>query len=227
MARGDEELDLILYSPAEELAHALTHGLGAVLSLGGAIVLVATAARAGGGASLAASAVYGLTLFLVYVASTLYHGVREPRAKRLLMMLDHCAILLLIAGTYTAFAVLLPASLGGPLLAAIWASALLGVALKVMLYRGRAILRYDRLSTFLCLALGWLGAVWAAPPLTVLLAPAGQTLLLAGGVAYTVGVVFYLWERLPYHHAIWHMVVLIASACHYLSVLWYVVGARS
>ncbi len=222
---SDEVSDVILYSPAEELAHAFTHGLGAVLSLGGLVILVGAALRLGDGASLAAVSVYGLTLVLVYLSSVLYHGVREPRAKRLFMMLDHCAIFLLIAGTYTPFVVLmLPPDTGRPLLAAVWACALLGVACKVALYRNLAIVRYDRLSAFLCLAMGWVGVIWAGPPLVQTLAPPGQALLLAGGLTYTLGVAFYLWVRLPYHHAIWHLFVLGASACHYFSVLWYVVG---
>jgi hemolysin III len=224
----DQIGDAIRYSPTEELTHVLTHGLGVLLSLWGLVVLVAAALRAGESVTLVAAGVYGLTLLAVYLTSTLYHGVIEKRAKRLFMMLDHCAIYLLIAGTYTPFALLmLPPATGWPLLAAIWACALAGVAFKVALYRNFAILRYDRLTAFVCVAVSWVGALWAAPVLMQTLAPQGQALLLAGGVGYTLGVAFYLWDSLPYHHAIWHLFVLGASACHYFSILWYVVGAAS
>jgi hemolysin III len=224
----DEIGDVIRYSPSEELTHVATHALGALLSVAGLVVLVAAALRADQSAALAAAAIYGLTLLAVYLTSALYHGITEPRAKRLFMMLDHCAIYLLIAGTYTPFALLmLPPATGWPLLTAIWACALAGVAFKVALYRNLAILRYDRLTAFVCVAVSWAGALWAAPVLMQTLAPQGQALLFAGGIGYTMGVAFYLWDRLPYHHAIWHLFVLGASACHYFSVLWYVVGAAS
>ncbi len=207
-----------LYSAAEEIAHAVTHGLGLALSLVGLVVLVTMASVYGDARHIAGCAVFGATLVLLYGASTLYHGVGHGPAKLVLRKLDHASIFLLIAGTYTPFALVsLPGATGLALLAAVWGLAALGIALHV-LFPQRARL----LSVPLQLAMGWL-AVVALDPLARALHAEGMALLVAGGLAYTAGVVFYAWSRLPFNHAIWHLFVLAGSACHFSCVLGWVI----
>jgi len=196
----------------EEIANVLTHGLGAVLSAVGALMLLVLAALQRDAWKIVSFGVYGGTLVLLYVASTLYHLVQRPRAKRVLRVLDHSAIYLLIAGTYTPFLLVgLRGVWGWTLLGLIWALALAGIGLKVFSWRRP---RGLSLSTVAYLLLGWLGVV-ALPEILNRL-PLGALLwLLAGGVMYTLGVVFFLWKGLRYHHAIWHLFVLAGSAFHY------------
>jgi hemolysin III len=209
------------YSVREEIAHSATHGLGIVLSLAGLAALVATASRTGDAWDVVASAVYGVTLVLLYLTSTLYHSIPHPPAKRLLRVLDHSAIYLLIAGTYTPFTLV---SLRGPwgwtLFGLVWGLAALGVTLKVA-----AMGRFRGLSLALYLGMGWL-VVIALGPLTAALARGGMVLLVLGGIAYTSGVLFYVWRRLPYHHAVWHAFVLAGSVLHFFAILLYVVPGR-
>jgi hemolysin III len=210
------------YTPREELANALTHGFGAALSVAGLAVLVSLASVRGDAWSVTATAIFGATLVLLYTASTLYHSFQGESLKRLLRKVDHAAIFLLIAGTYTPF---LLVSLRGPwgwsLFGVIWALAITGVVLKFW-FTGRA----KVLSTLLYLAMGWL-VVIAINPLRQSVAPAGLWLLLAGGLSYTLGTVFYLWRRLPYHHAVWHLFVLGGSVCHFFAVFVAVVPSAS
>jgi len=208
------------YSVGEEVAHAVTHGAGLALSIAGLVLLVARAALRGDAWHVTGAAIFGAGLVALYAASTLYHGLSHGRAKRVFQRLDHTAIFLLIAATYTPFTLV---SLHGPwgwtLLGAVWGLALLGIALE-------SIGQTRRLSVLLHLVMGWLVVV-AAGPLTRALPPEGLGLLVAGGLAYTVGVVFYAWRGLPYNHAIWHVCVLIGSACHFGCVLRYVIPAAT
>jgi hemolysin III len=210
--------DVKTYSVREEIVHSAIHGLGIVLSIAGLIALVVTARRTGDPWDVVASAVYGVTLILLYLASTLYHGIPHARAKRVLRVLDHSAIYLLIAGTYTPFTLV---SLRGPwgwtLFGLIWGLAILGIVLKVV-----AMGRFRGLSLALYLGMGWLALV-ALRPLTAALAQGGLILLVLGGIAYTSGVLFYVRPRLPYHHAFWHAFVLAGSALHFFAILLYVV----
>jgi len=209
-----------LYSVKEEIAHSAIHGLGILLSIVGLAALVTVARRTGEPSHVLACTVYGVTLILLYLASTLYHSIPSPRHKRLLRVLDHSAIYLLIAGTYTPFTLI---SLRGPwgwtLFGLVWGMAILGIALKVA-----AIGRFRWLSMVLYFAMGWLVLV-ALEPLRLAVAHAGVVLLFLGGVAYTLGTVFYGWRRLPYHHAVWHAFVLAGSVLHFFAVLLYVVPA--
>jgi len=177
------------YTPGEELANAVTHGLGIALSVTGLAVLVTFASLRGDAWSVTATAIFGASLVLLYTASTLYHSFRSEALKRLLRKFDHAAIFLLIAGTYTPF---LLVSLRGP-----WGWSLLGV--------------------IWALAVGWLVMI-AVRPMLHAVPPSGLWLLLAGGLCYTVGTAFYVWKRLPYHHAIWHLFVLGGSFCHFFAV---------
>ena len=198
----------------EELASALTHGLGATAALAAGAVLITLAALYGNGWQLGASIVFGVTLLLLYVASTLYHSIQHPVAKGRLKVFDHCAIYLLIAGTYTPFTLIgLRGSIGWWLFGAIWTLALAGVVFKLF-YTGR----FRGLSTAIYVAMGWL-VVIAIGPVTAALD--GWTLgwIIAGGVFYTLGTYFYMRESIPYAHAIWHLFCIAGSVCHYIAVL--------
>ena len=206
--RADHLLDL-----RDEIASALTHGLGAVAALAGGAVLITLTALHGDAWQLGASIVFGVTLLLLYTASTLYHAIQHPVAKGRLKVFDHCAIYLLIAGTYTPFTLIgLRGPWGWGLFIAIWSLALCGVIFKLF-YTGR----FKRLSTFIYIAMGWLIIVAIKPMLNSLDA---WTLswLLAGGVFYTLGTYFYHRESIPYSHAIWHLFVIAGSVCHFVAV---------
>jgi hemolysin III len=204
------------YDVGEELANSLTHGVGALLALAGAAVLVASTLH-GSIQQLVGCAVFGASLVLLYATSALYHSVRRPLLKSRLRVLDHSAIFLLIAGTYTPFTLV---SLAGPwgwsLFGVVWGLAVAGIVLRLTLRR-----RPTALFVGLYLAMGWCVVV-AAKPLAAAVAVSGLALLAAGGLAYSAGVVFYVSPRLPYHHAIWHGFVLTGSACHYFAVLLHV-----
>ncbi|MCY7312796.1 MAG: hemolysin III family protein [Pseudoxanthomonas sp.] len=196
-----------------EIASALTHGLAAVAALAGSAVLITLAALHGDAWQLGASIVFGVTLLLLYVASTLYHSIQHPVAKGRLKVFDHCAIYLLIAGTYTPFTLIgLRGPWGWGLFIAIWVLAFAGVVFKLF-YTGR----FKRLSTLIYVAMGWLIMVAIKPMLNALDA---WTLgwLLAGGLFYTLGTYFYHRETIPYSHAIWHMFVIAGSVCHFIAV---------
>jgi hemolysin III len=206
------------YSFGDELASSVIHGLGIVLSIAGLAVLVAFAALHGNALAVIACAVFGASLVLLYTASTLYHSISAAAAKPALRALDHIAIYVLIAGTYTPFTLIaLPGAWGWSLFAAVWALALVGSMLELGVLK-----RYHKLAVLLYLGMGWIGLV-AFGPLSKQLQVGGTALLLAGGLAYTLGVPFYLWRKLPYHHALWHVFVLAGSVLHFLAVLLYVI----
>lgn len=197
----------------EEIANAVTHGLGIVLSLVGGGILVALAVTRGTAWELAGVAVFVATLLLLYAASTLYHGVRAAHLKRRFQVLDHCAIYLLIAGTFTPFALGPLRSTGGWILfGAMWTLAAAGVVFKLFCTG-----RFPRLSTAIYIAMGWIGGL-AALPLAQELKGATVAWLVAGGVVYTAGTAFYHARRLPYAHCVWHLFVLAGSACHITAV---------
>ena len=198
----------------EEIANAMTHGLAATAALAGGAVLITLAAIYGDGWQLASAIVFGVTLLLLYTASTLYHAIQHPISKGRLKVFDHCAIYLLIAGTYTPFTLIgLRGSIGWWLFGAIWTLALAGVVFKLF-YTGR----FRGLSTAIYVAMGWL-VVIAIGPVTAALD--GWTLgwIIAGGVFYTLGTYFYMRESIPYAHAIWHLFCIAGSVCHYIAVL--------
>ena len=207
------------YSPREELANALTHGAGILVSAGGAAVLVMLAAGVGATAVVAAS-VFGGSLILLYTASTLYHATRKPTTKGRLKVFDHCAIYVLIAGTYTPFTLVgLRGAWGWSLFGVIWGLAAAGIVFKLF-WTGR----FPRVSTTLYVAMGWLIVIAAIPTIQAL-SPVTLAWLFAGGVAYTSGTFFYHNRRIPYAHAIWHVFVLAGSASHGIAVGLQMVGA--
>lgn len=206
----------------EEIANAVSHGVGLIASLCALPVLVLSAAAHGDAKLVAGCGVFAASLILLYAASTLYHAIPHPRAKRALRVVDHTAIYLLIAGSYTPFTLgVLRGAWGWSLLGIVWALALTGVIFKTTLG-----FRFPRLSVLLYLSMGWL-AVVAARPLYLSLPAAGLSWLVAGGLFYTVGVIFYRWERLPYGHLVWHLFVLAGSVCHFWAVLRYALPAAA
>jgi len=202
------------YSRGEEIANWLTHGVGAVLSVAGLTLLVVFASLRGEAWHVVSFAVFGTTLLLLYTVSTLYHTRRSDRGKSLFRRLDHAAVFLFIAGTYTPF---LLTDLRGPwgwsLFGVIWGICGAGAVFKVLFGP-----RFQKLSTLVYLAAGWL-IVLAIKPLVASVPIGALWLLLAGGLLYTVGVAFYRWHRLRYNHAIWHTFVLGGSTCHFLAVI--------
>ncbi|MDH3230940.1 MAG: hemolysin III family protein [Alphaproteobacteria bacterium] len=208
--------DMTAESLGEEIANAVTHGIGAALSIAGLVVMVVLAAINGTAWSVVGVSVYGAALIVLYLSSTLYHGIPHHGAKRVLRVLDHSTIYLLIAGTYTPIA--LAGFSDGPdwlLLAAIWSLALFGIVMQVARPG-----RFPRLRITLYVAMGWLAVAWARP-LIASLGWDGAGLLLAGGIAYTAGIAFYAWNRLRFNHAIWHLFVLAGSSAHFLAIVFY------
>jgi hemolysin III len=205
------------YSRAEELANSVTHGFGLAISLVGAVALVVLTALQGDTWQIVSSAVYGTSLVALYAASTLYHSVRPPEAKRVLRVLDHCAIYLLIAGSYTPFALVsLRGGWGWTLFSVVWGLTVAGIVFKVF-FTGRL----NVLSTTIYVLMGWLCVV-AAKPIVEMVPTGALWWLAAGGVVYTAGTVFYHNRRVPYSHAIWHLFVIGGSACHYFAISRYV-----
>ncbi|GAA5176962.1 PAQR family membrane homeostasis protein TrhA [Modicisalibacter zincidurans] len=203
------------YSLLEELLHCISHGIGAALALAGMVVLIALASLAThvDPWKIVGVSLYGATLVLLYSASTLYHGVRRPRLKRALKVVDHCAIYALIAGTYTPFLLVnLRGPLGWTLFAVIWSLAIGGIALKLIWPQ-----RFGVLRVAVYLVMGWL-IVLASDAMGTYLSDTSITLLVAGGITYTLGVVFYAIRAIPFHHAIWHLFVLGGSVFHYFAV---------
>ena len=206
------------YSRGEEIANSISHGVGALLSVAGMAVLVVLSSLHGEARHIVACAIYGSTMITLYTASTLYHVARKPSIKKALRVFDHVSIYLLIAGTYTPFSLVsLQGAWGWTLFGLVWGIAAIGIVFKLF-YTGR----FPRISTIIYIAMGWL-AVIAIKPLIDNVPMGGLALILAGGLAYTGGVIFYAWKSLPYSHAIWHLFVVGGSVCHFLCVLFYVV----
>ena len=213
------EQTVLYYQPREELANALTHGFATLASVAGLILLIVFSVKFSGDAVLITSvSIFGASMILLYLASTLYHAITHPRAKRVLQLLDHAMIFVLIAGSYTPFClVTLEGLVGYILCAAVWAIAVIGVTMQSFLLK-----KSDWISCALYLTMGWL-VVFAIKPLIASLATGGLILLAAGGVAYSLRVIFYLCERIPYNHAIWHVFVFAGTVLQFLAVLLYVI----
>lgn len=204
------------YTVGEEAANVATHAVGLLASVVGVVVLVYLGVARGEILHVASAGVYGVTLVALYTASTLYHAFRRPGVKRVLRVLDHCAIYLLIAGTYTPFVLVgLGGGWGRTLFGIVWAMAAAGIVFKVF-----ATGRFAVISTAAYVSMGWLGVV-AIGPLVRSLPGAALAWLLAGGIAYTAGTLFYH-RKIPYSHALWHVFVLIGSVCHFVAIGLYV-----
>jgi hemolysin III len=213
-----EHYHLITYSEEEELANRLTHSAAAVLSLVGLVILVTAASRTGDPYRIVSSAIFCGSLSLFYIVSTIYHTIRSPKARYIFRVLDHVGIYLVIAASYTPFTLVsLRESSGWILFGVVWGLATAGAIFKAFMTH-----RLAFLAPVLYIALGWLIVVDLEGLLTMV-PTKGVLWLLAGGLCYTGGILFYAIDRIPYNHAIWHVFVIAGSFCHYLAVLWYVV----
>ncbi|PNR96457.1 PAQR family membrane homeostasis protein TrhA [Petrotoga olearia] len=206
------------FTTGEEIANAVIHGIGALLSIAALVLLVVFSAINGQPWSIFSSAIYGSSLIILYLSSTLYHSFQRKKIKDLFEIFDHSAIYILIAGTYTPFAlVTLNGSLGWIIFFVVWVLAAIGIIFKIFFVK-----RFRILSTILYIAMGWL-VVFAMEPLVSNLDFWGLFWLVIGGILYTVGTIFYVWRKIPYHHALWHLIVLAGSICHFFSVFFYVI----
>ena len=206
----------------EEVANAVTHGVGLVLSLIGMPILILAALDRGERATVIGASVFGATLIALYAASTLYHAIPHPAIKQKLRVVDHAAIYLLIAGTYTPFTLgVLRGTWGWTLFGIVWTLAALGVLFKVVFGSGAM----AKVSTAIYVAMGWV-IIIAIKPLMASMEHAGLMLLVAGGLCYTGGVIFYVDRRRTWTHPVWHLFVMGGSLCHYFAVLWYAAPAK-
>jgi hemolysin III len=204
------------YTLSEEVANSVTHGIGALLSIAGLTLLVTLAVQQHNPLKIASFSIYGMSLVILHLASTLYHALRTPWVKRLFRIFDHCSIYLLIAGTYTPFLIIgLHDTQGFLLLGVVWGLAALGIIFQIA-FKGW----FGKLSLLPYLGMGWLMVI-IFRKLIVNIPFNGFILLIAGGMAYMVGIIFYGWKKLTYHHAIWHLFVLAGSACHFFAILFY------
>jgi hemolysin III len=199
----------------EEIANSISHGIGTLLSIAGLVLLIVCAVGSGSGWQIVSFSIFGGTLIILYLASTLYHSLPMPRVKQVFKIIDHSAIFLLIAGTYTPFMLVnLRGPWGWSLLGIIWTLAILGILMKIFY-----ISKFRKISVALYVIMGWL-AIVAFKEIFTHIPPLSLTLLIFGGLSYTIGLTFYGWRKLPYHHAVWHFFVIGGSISHYLAV-WY------
>ncbi|MFD2114852.1 hemolysin III family protein [Paenibacillus yanchengensis] len=205
------------FSVREEIANAITHGIGALLSIAALVILIVFAALKGTAFHVVSFTIYGTSMLLLYTASTLVHSFPEGKAKRVFESLDHSFIYIFIAGTYTPILFhIVQGALGWTLFGIVWGVAIFGVVFKSFFPS-----KYLFTSTILYIAMGW-AIVIAWKPLTNHLAPGGLALLVAGGILYTVGTIFYMWRSFRYHHAVWHLFVLAGSIVHFFAILFYI-----
>ncbi len=209
------------YSMREEIASSVTHGIGILLSLVALIIMVIYAARYGTVWHIVGATVFGCGLILAYTSSTLYHSFQKVKVKAVFRILDHVSIFILIAATYTPLTLInLRGSWGWSLFGIVWGLALFGIIVECTPLR-----RFRLASISLYLGMGWIMIV-ALKPMLAMVQTGGLILLLAGGLAYSIGCIFYAWRRLPYNHAIWHLFVLAGSACHFFAILFYVLPVK-
>jgi hemolysin III len=205
---------ILIYSTAEEIVNSLSHGIGALLSVAGLVVLVVFASLYGDNWHIVSFTIFGSTLIILYAASTLYHSFPQPTAKKIFKKLDHSAIFLLIAGTYTPFVLVsLRGAWGWSLFGVIWTLAVAGITMKSI-----TIFRFRKLSVVIYIFMGWLGLI-AIREILHEVPPQSFILLLIGGLSYTTGVIFYACRKIPFNHGIWHAFVLCGSIFHFFSVL--------
>jgi len=210
-----------IYSLGEEIANSITHGIGAGLSIAGLTLLVALAVMNGNIYQIVSFSIYGATLTILYLASTLYHSFQQPRVKRIFRIFDHAAIFLLIAGTYTPFLLVgVRGTIGWTLLVVVWGLALLGVGFKALFIN-----RFQKLSVLAYILMGWLSVI-AAKEMLANIPLGGLIWLAAGGAIYTIGIIFYALKKYRYTHTVWHVFVLGGSICHYFAILLYLAPAR-
>lgn len=204
----------------EEVANVATHGIATALSVAGLALMLSYALTERGSTEIVSAAVFGAAMILAFLASTVYHAVSHVELKERWRKVDHSAIYLLIAGTYTPFTLIaIKGTLGWGLFFTVWSLAFAGVVFKVFFIH-----RFEMASLAIYVLMGWMGAIAFKPALAALNAD-GMAWLVAGGLCYTFGVLFYLWRQLPYHHAVWHCFVMGGSACHFAAIYFYVLPA--
>ncbi len=205
------------FTTGEEIANSVTHGIGIGLSIAALVILVVFASLKGDAWRVVSFSIYGTTLVLLYSASTFYHAFRNPQVKHLFHIFDHAAIYLLIAGTYTPFSLVnLRGPWGWTMFGIIWGLTFVGIFLKTFFVG-----RFRVVSTLVYVLMGWM-VVIAIKPMIQNVPPGGLIWMVTGGLSYTLGVIFYSWRSLKYHHAVWHLFVLGGSICHFFSILLYV-----
>ena len=206
------------YSSLEEIFNSITHAIGALVSIAGLVLLIVFSSIYGNSSHVISCTIFGFTLVLLYTVSTLYHSFRKPNLKHLFKILDHSCIYILIAGTYTPFMLLtIKGVVGWSMFALVWSLTVIGIIFKVFFVH-----RFNIISTIAYILMGWL-VVFAIKPLFQTLPGGGLALLICGGLAYTLGTIFYSWDKLPFNHAIWHLFVLTGSVCHFCAVIFYVI----
>ncbi|TFB14089.1 hemolysin III family protein [Filobacillus milosensis] len=206
------------YTRKEEAVNALTHGLGAALAIAGLVILIVYSTIHGNAWHIVSVTVYGTTMLIMYLSSTIVHSLKDGRAKDIFLFIDHSSIYLFIAGTYTPILlVLLRGPIGWTLFGVIWGVAILGIIFKIFFVK-----RFMIVSTIIYIFLGWF-IVFVWNPLVQEMELRGLIFLIIGGVLYSVGSIFYMWRGFPYHHAVWHIFVIAGSAFHFFAILFYVV----
>ena len=205
------------YTKKEEVVNAITHGIGAGLSIAALVLMVSNTVVNGATGRLAIVLIYGISMLMLFTFSTLCHAFPEGKAKLVMELLDHTSIYLFIAGTYTPYAVIaIGGKTGYTLLALVWGLAILGIIFKAFFLR-----KFMIMSTLIYIIMGWMIVV-AWEPLSHAVPPMGLQMLIYGGLLYTLGSIFYVWIGFPYHHAVWHLMVLVASILHFLSIFLYI-----
>ncbi len=209
------------YSVSEEILNSVTHGAGLLVSIAGLVFLIVLSSIYGQASHIVSCTVFGISLVLLYAASTLYHSFQTPTVKKFFQIMDHSCIYVLIAGTYTPFMIIIVrGALGWSLFAVVWFLTILGIIFKAFFVN-----RFNIISTIAYILMGWL-IIFAIKPLLQTLPEGGIVWLVSGGLAYTLGTIFYAWKKLPFNHAIWHLFVLTGSVCHFMAVLFYVIPIK-
>lgn len=208
---------LKFYTKGEEIANAITHGIGVLLAIAALVLLIIAGVNYGDTWYIVSSIIYGVTLVTLYMGSTLYHSITNIKAKKILRIVDHSSIFLLIAGTYTPFTLtVLRGALGWTIFGVVWGCTIFGIFMKIFFLE-----KFEKISTFMYIGMGWF-IVIAIKDIVMSLPIGGIVLLVLGGLSYTVGCIFYAKDKWPYNHAVWHLFVLAGSIFHFLTVLLYV-----
>ena len=215
------EQNINFYTKGEEIANAITHGIGTLLAIAGLVILIVFATEYGDKWYIVSYSIYGASMIILYLESTLYHSVTGKKVKKIFRIFDHCCIYLLIAGTYTPFMLtILRGPIGWSIFCIIWLLAIVGIIMKVFW-----IGKHEGISTAVYVFMGWI-IVFAIKKLLLLMPVTGIVLLVAGGIVYTLGAILFMLDKIPYNHAIWHLFVIGGSACHFFCILFYLLPIK-
>lgn len=215
------EQNINFYTKGEEIANAITHGIGTLLSIAALVILIVFATKYGDKWYVVSYSIYGASMIILYLESTLYHSVSGKKIKKIFRIFDHCCIYLLIAGTYTPFMLtILRGPIGWSIFCTIWLLAIVGIIMKIFW-----IGKHEGISTAVYVFMGWI-IVFAIKKLLLLMPVTGIVLLVAGGIVYTLGAILFMLDKIPYNHAIWHLFVMGGSACHFFCILFYLLPIK-